>query len=161
MAEKYMNYIAVNLVLTRINQGKREVLLQLRQNTGYMDNKYDTACSGHVEKGESFTKALVRECKEEIGIIVNELDLEFLTANHLYKEDYVQLFFTTDKYEGTPTICEPDECGDLRWFELDNLPENIIPYIKNVLDDIKYDIRFDDGDFIFLNNNKNNNEGDN
>ncbi len=51
MSEKYYSRIAANLILTRINEsGKKEILLQLRQNTGYMDNKYDFACSGHVEK---------------------------------------------------------------------------------------------------------------
>ena len=52
MSEKYYSRLAVNLVLTRVNEnGEKEILLQLRQNTGYMDNMYDFACSGHVEKG--------------------------------------------------------------------------------------------------------------
>ena len=86
MAEKYYSRLAVNLVLTRMNEeGKKEILLQLRQNTGYMDNMYDFACSGHVEKGESFAAALVRETKEEIGIIIKEEDLVFLAVNHHYQ----------------------------------------------------------------------------
>ena len=75
MSEKYYSRLAVNLVLTRTNEnGEKEILLQLRQNTGYMDNMYDFACSGHVEKGESYTTALVREAKEEIGITLKEED---------------------------------------------------------------------------------------
>ena len=154
MNEKYYSRLAVNLVLTRINSnGKKEILLQLRQNTGYMDNMYDFACSGHVDEGESFTKALVREAKEEIGISVNETDLEFLAVNHHYQADHVQLFFSTKDYKGEPTICEPDECGGLMWAEMDNLPSNIIPYVANVLKDIEYGIQFDDGDFTVLKKN--------
>ena len=42
MSEKYYSRLAANLILTRINEsGKKEILLQSRQNTGYMDNKYD------------------------------------------------------------------------------------------------------------------------
>ena len=46
MKKKYYSRLAVSLVLTRVNdRGEKEILLQLRQNTGYMDNMYDFACS--------------------------------------------------------------------------------------------------------------------
>ena len=95
MKEKYYSRLAVNLVLTRINNAKKEIMLQLRQNTGYMDNMYDFACSGHIDKGESYTQALTREAKEEIGISISENDLVFLAVNHDYQADHVQLFFST------------------------------------------------------------------
>ena len=155
MSEKYYSRLAVNLVLTRVNEnGEKEILLQLRQNTGYMDNMYDFACSGHVEIGESYTTALVREAKEEIGITVKEEDLVFLAVNHHYQADHVQLFFSTNSYEGEPTVCEPQECGGLLWANLDNLPENTIPYVANVIEDIKLGIQFDDGDFVNLKSRK-------
>lgn len=148
MSEKYYSRLAVNLVLTRVNEiGKTEILLQLRQNTGYMDNKYDFACSGHVNKGESFTEALVREAREEIGITVDEEDLVFKAVNHHFSADHVQLFFSTTNYEGVPTVCEPNECGGLLWADIDSLPENTIPYVANVIEDIKLGIQFDDGNF--------------
>ena len=151
MSEKYFSRLAVNLVLTRINKNQeKEILLQLRQNTGYMDNMYDFACSGHVEKNESFTQALVREAKEEIGIDIKEEDLVFLAVNHHYQADHVQLFFTTNSYEGTPTVCEPDECGGLLWININSLPDNIIPYVSNVIKCIQKGIQFDDGDFVRL-----------
>ena len=129
MSEKYFSRLAVNLVLIRINKlEEKEILLQLRQNTGYMDNMYDFACSGHVEKGESYTKALVREAKEEIGIEIKEEDLVFLAVNHNYQADHVQLFFSTRNYVGEPIVCEPDECEGLLWANIENLPQNVIPH---------------------------------
>ena len=152
MSEKYYSRLAVNLVLTRINEnGQKEILLQLRQNTGYMDNMYDFACSGHVDKGESFANALIREAKEEIGINITEEDLIFLAVNHDYQSDHVQVFFATKSYIGEPVICEPEECGGLLWADIDELPQNIIPYVANVIEDIKLGIQFDDGDFTKLN----------
>ena len=151
MSEKYYSRLAVNLVLTRINEkGEKEILLQLRQNTGYMDNMYDFACSGHVEKNESYTQALVREAKEEIGISIKEDDLVFLAVNHHYQADHVQLFFTPKAYKGTPTVCEPDECGGLLWANIEALPDNTIPYVKNVIRCIQLGIQFDDGEFSQL-----------
>lgn len=152
MAEKYYSRLAVNLVLTRYNEEEQEeILLQLRQNTGYMDNMYDFACSGHVDKGESYATALVREAKEEIGISIREEDLVFLAVNHHYQADHVQLFFSTKSYEGEPIVCEPAECGGLLWAAIEDLPENTIPYVKNVIEDIKLGIQFDDGEFVNLN----------
>ena len=112
---------------------------------------YDFACSGHVDKGESFANALIREAKEEIGINITEEDLIFLAVNHDYQSDHVQVFFATKSYIGEPVICEPEECGGLLWADIDELPQNIIPYVANVIEDIKLGIQFDDGDFTKLN----------
>ena len=151
MKERYQSKVAVFLILTREENGKTEILLQERYNTGYMDGKYDAACSGHLEKGESVSMALVREAKEEIGIDINEKDLRFVELIHSYKEDYINMFFTTKKYSGTPKIMEPDKCDDLRWFDIENLPDNIFPRIKNVLININKGILYDDADFTHQN----------
>ncbi len=50
MKERYQSKVAVFLILTREVNGQTQILLQERYNTGYMDGKYDTACSGHLEK---------------------------------------------------------------------------------------------------------------
>ena len=155
MSEKYYSRLAVNLVLTRVNEnGEKEILLQLRQNTGYMDDHWEFAAGGHVEEGETFDEAMIREAKEEIGITVKAEDLVFLAVNHHYQADHVQLFFSTNSYEGEPTVCEPQECGGLLWVNIDNLPENTIPYVANVIEDIKLGIQFDDGNFVNLKSRK-------
>lgn len=146
MKERYESKVAVFLVLTRKVNGKTEILLQRRCNTGYMDGKYDMACSGHLEKGESLSMALVREAKEEINLDIKE-DLRLISVVHPYKEDYINVFFTTDKYEGTPTIMEPNKCDDLQWFDLNELPENITTRNRNVIKNIQKGIIYDDGDF--------------
>ena len=66
----------------------------------------------------------------------------FLAVNHHYKADHVQLFFTVQEYEGEPTVYEPDECGGLLWANIENIPNNTIPYVKNVIEDIKFGIQF-------------------
>ena len=44
------------------------MLLQLRQNTGFMDGHWAAAAAGHVEKGETAYDAARREAAEEIGV---------------------------------------------------------------------------------------------
>jgi hypothetical protein len=38
---------------------------------------------------------------------------------------------------------ESQKCDDLSWFEINNLPENIIPYIKRAIENYKCGIKFD------------------
>ena len=112
-----------------------------------MDGMYDTACSGHLEKGETLSMAVIREAKEEIDIEIKEEDLEFLQLIHPHNEGYINVFFTTKKYQGSPKIKEKDKCEDLRWFNVNELPENIMPRKKNVLKNLELGILYDDGDF--------------
>ena len=64
---------SVALILIRNNNGKEEILLQKRKNTGYMDGYYDLGASGHVENKETMKMALIRETKEEIGINIDKI----------------------------------------------------------------------------------------
>lgn len=152
MKQRYESKVAVFLILTRENNDKTEILLQERANTGYMDGMYDTACSGHLEKGESMSQATVREAKEEINIDINEYDLELAELVHPYDEDYINVFFKTTKYNGVPQIMEPEKCSDLRWFDIDNLPENIIWRVKNVIINMKENLLYDDSHFTHQEN---------
>jgi 8-oxo-dGTP diphosphatase len=51
---------------TLIREGDK-ALFVLRENTGYMDGKYSLP-AGHVEAGESFIQAAIRETFEEVGL---------------------------------------------------------------------------------------------
>ena len=144
MSERYKCIVAVFLILTRENKGKTEILLQERYNTGYMDGKYDTACSGHLEAGESMAMAVIREAKEEINIQVDPKDLELVSVFHPYKENYLNVFFSAKKYTGVPEIMEKEKCSDLSWFDIDNLPENTIERVRRVLNNMKNEIVYDD-----------------
>ena len=144
MSEKYYSKLSVNLLLTRENNGKKEIMLHLRQNTGFMDNMYDFTCGGHVEKNESYAKAIIREAHEELGITIKEKDLIFLIVYHHFQDDYVQVIFTAKNYEGVPIIKESDLCKELLWVDSCNVPENIIPYMKIILKDIEEKIPYDD-----------------
>ena len=48
----------------------------------------------------------------------------------------INFFFTTEKYKGKPKIMEPHKCDDLNWFDLNNLPDNVIPYIRQSIENI-------------------------
>jgi 8-oxo-dGTP pyrophosphatase MutT (NUDIX family) len=140
MKERFKCLIAVFLLLTRENNGETEILLQKRKNTGYMDGKYDLSSSGHLEQNESLKQALARETKEEIGIDINENDLELVNIFHENQSDisteYLMVTFRTNKYVGTPTIMEPNKNEELLWVNINNIPENVIYSRKMMIDAI-------------------------
>jgi 8-oxo-dGTP pyrophosphatase MutT (NUDIX family) len=123
----------------------KKILLLHRQNTGYEDGKY-SLIAGHVEKGESFTKCVIREAKEEAGITIQPQDLKVVhvmqrwSSKYKYDRNRIDVFFTTKKWIGEITNTETEKCKDLTWFDLDKLPENIIPCIKEVIENIQQNI---------------------
>lgn len=122
---------AVVVLLTRSCDGKQYVLLQRRKNTGFADGLWDLSCSGHVEENESMTSACVRECAEELGIIVRAEDCEFIALIHKRDREfdltYYNGYFEISQFNGEPRICESDKCSEMAWFELNHLPVDIIP----------------------------------
>jgi 8-oxo-dGTP diphosphatase len=113
-----------------------EVLLQLRQNTGYMDDHWAAAAAGHVERGETAYDAAHREAAEEIAVA--DLALEFVTSMQRTRhaeaiDERVDFFFTARSWSGEPRIVEPEKCADLRWCPLGDLPDPVVPHELAVL----------------------------
>ncbi|MXG90022.1 NUDIX domain-containing protein [Nocardioides flavescens] len=113
-----------------------EVLLQLRQGTGFMDGHWAAAAAGHVERGETAYDAVRREALEEID--VRDLELEFLTTmsrtqNGAPIDERVDFFFAARGWTGEPRIVEPAKCADLRWWPLAALPDPVVPHELSVL----------------------------
>ena len=117
-----------------------EVLLQLRRNTGYMDDHWAAAAAGHVELGETAYAAARREAREELA--VDDLDLAFVTSMQRTQGDVpieqrIDFFFTARHWSGEPRIVEPEKCADLRWYPLPSLPDPVVPHELQVLDALR------------------------
>lgn len=136
---RYRIRAAVYLILVKDNK----ILLQRRFNTGWMDGKY-TLVSGHLDRHETVSQAMVRETMEEAGIKINLTDLKPATVLHRKSpgQEYIDFFFVAKKWEGTPKITEPDKCDDLSWFPLDHLPNNLLAHIKEAIDNYHQHIPF-------------------
>ncbi len=116
-----------------------KILLQRRFNTGFADGQY-TCPSGKVEDNETFIEAMIRETFEEVGIRILKKNLKSVHISHRIKEDksaiWIDHFFLCHKWSGEIEIKEPNKCDDLRWFDLNKLPKNIIPFVKFVIEQV-------------------------
>ncbi len=121
--------------LMLIRGGK--ILLSRRFQTGYEDGKYSVP-AGHVEDNESLLYSTCREVREEAGLVLKPKDLTLVHVMHRKSNDIrMDYFFTTNKKGLVPQNMEPHKSDDLRWFPLNKLPTNTIPYIRAAIDNYR------------------------
>ncbi|KKQ83926.1 MAG: hypothetical protein UT08_C0027G0003 [Candidatus Woesebacteria bacterium GW2011_GWB1_38_8] len=138
-SERFTLRAAVYLILLINNK----VLLSRRYNTGWMDGKY-SLIAGHLDGNESVSKSMIREAWEEAGIIITNNNLKAATVLHRYSTDqeYMDFFFVAQKWTGNPSIREPNKCDDMSWFNLDNLPDNVLPHVIEAIKNYQKGIPF-------------------
>jgi len=126
---------AVTAVYLIIRQNGK-ILLALRQNTGYLDGYYQVP-AGHVDAGELPSQATIREAEEEIGVKIDHADLRFVHTQFRAKSDEtgdrVDYYFEADRWRGEIENREPEKCGGLEWYALDELPEKSNPSMVEAL----------------------------
>lgn len=124
--ERFKIVPAVHLLLIKDDK----ILLSRRMNTGFCDGSYSVV-AGHLDGGETTTLAMIRESKEECGIILSPESLKMAHVMHRKSnEERVDFFFTASNWEGNPINIEKNKCDDLSWFLLNDLPDNMVPYVK-------------------------------
>ncbi len=129
LKERYKVIVDVHLLLLRSGQ----ILLGQRQNTGFEDGQFHLP-AGHLEEGETVVEALIREAREELGIIIRQEQVNFVHIMH-YKVNTgrTALFFAVQKWEGEVQNVDEEKCKVLQWFDLSNLPENMVSYAKQAI----------------------------
>ncbi len=118
-----------------------QVLLQKRSDDGTWGNP-----GGSMELGETIYEAAVREVFEETNLVIDPKDLKLFKIysgeeqHHIYPngdEAYiVSIMFKTNNYKGDIKI-DDDESLDLKFFDLDNLPDNLNKLFEPIANDLK------------------------
>lgn len=112
---------AIFTVLVMVENEQGQLLMEDRS-----DPDWPGICfpGGHVEPGESFTNAAVRETWEETGLTIEDPRLvgvkQFQTKND---ERYVVFFYKATKYTGTLT--SSDE-GEVFWLSREELHNHVL-----------------------------------
>jgi len=140
MSERHVSRIVVDLLLERKNSttGKTEILMMLAE---YLDNQYDLP-GGHLEAGEDLYDAMIREAKEEIGITIKRENMQIVHIYHHFSKDVLKFVFKVANYSGEIKNLEPEKCKEIRWIDINNLPENTIKGIKNEIINIYNDVYY-------------------
>ncbi len=132
--------VTVHLFFFRANQ----ILLIRRFNTGYADGQYSVP-AGHLDGDETVVAAAAREAQEEIGVQIEAEHIQYSGVMHRRDGDErVDFFVNIRKWSGEPVNAEPDKCDEIRWANVDDLPDNTIPYIRRALSNHQQEVRFDE-----------------
>jgi len=123
---------------------KDQVLLLRRFNTGYADGQYSVP-AGHLDGGETVRAAAVREGEEETGLRLEEDNIAFSSVVHRHEADErVDFFVHIRTWQGKPVNTEPDKCDELCWAPVEELPQNVIPYVRKAIQNHCDGIHFDE-----------------
>lgn len=120
-------------VLCMIYDGERILL----QNRIKEDWRGYTLPGGHVEKGESFVEATIREMKEETGLdIVNPI-LCGVKQFPIENGRYIVFLFKTNQFSGSVVSSEE---GEMEWVERKDLMKfNLVDHFSDLLSVIDND----------------------
>lgn len=112
-----------------------KVLVQNRKNPDWPGITFP---GGHVEKGEPFTDAIIREVLEETGLTIHSPQLCGIKDwTNSDGTRYMVLFYKTTCFEGQ--LCSSEE-GEVYWVELGEmasmeLADDMLDMLKVFLDD--------------------------
>lgn len=130
--------VAVHIFLL---QGE-QVLLLRRANTGFQDGKLSVV-AGHVEPGESVTRAALREVREEVGLSLPPERLRVVGVMHRKSDDERVDFFLACRLGGEePRNREPEKCAELVWASPAYLPLDTIPYVRAAIHNFRQGVWF-------------------
>ena len=121
-----------------------EVLLQGRQGTKLWPG-YLALPAGHIAEGENAYEAAIREAREELGIEISAQDIvDTFVANRKNKSlpPYYDVYFEVSKYVGEIRIAEPEKCSELVWCSPFNLPDDMIGFEKEAMENNANGIKF-------------------
>lgn len=130
--EKFLS--AVYLIIKN-EEGK--ILVQRRQGTKLWPG-FLALPAGYVDEGENVYDAAIREAMEELSITITKEDIvNAFVVNRRNKSlmPYFDVYFEISSYKGQIKINEPEKCSELKWVDIDNLPNDMIDFeidaIKN------------------------------
>ena len=121
---------------------KNQVLLQRRSaNKKTWPNMWDVTVGGNVLAGEFGFQAIIRECKEELGIELSKNDITFIGSvistnkkgdiiNNYFNEYYI----ANKEVDTTKLQLQKDEVSEVKWMEKDEIIERIKDNKKGITD---------------------------
>lgn len=128
-----------------IVNGKNEILLQKRSPEKKTNpNKWTTATSGHLSAGDSSIEGAIRELGEEIGLEVEENELQYLFTvkesgindNHskkIIENEITDVYLIQKDIDIANLRLQEEEVSDVRWFSYDAFQKMVLEEDENLV----------------------------
>ena len=135
--EKGILHAAVHIYVYRLREGKLEILLQKRaDDKDSFPSCWDTSCAGHVSAGDSFEFTVNKELSEELGITVDNGEVQHLFTKLVDKRNvfHGKPFLDREVYNvyaleydipEDKIVFQEEEISAVKWMDADALLERL------------------------------------
>jgi isopentenyldiphosphate isomerase len=106
------------VVLTFQFNDKNEVLIQKRGSHVITPLQYDCSSSGHVDQGETYKEAALRELEEELGVFSDSAEE---VCSPFYTPGFYNGVFLVRKSEDVTIKVNQEEVAEIRWISYSDL----------------------------------------
>lgn len=116
-ADKLLHRIVHVLIMNHAG----EIALQWRsKKRSFCPQHWSTAVGGHVQSGETYEQAAIRECREELGTTIPKMKKTFydLYSHENQGEKFITTFVAT--YDG-PFYPNPEEVDKIVFFKIEEI----------------------------------------
>ena len=129
-------------VVVFIINSKGQVLLQRRSpNKRMWPNLWDVTAGGHVSSGEFGFQAIIRECKEELGIELNKNDITFIGSTKstniqgdIINNHFNEIYIANKEIDETKLKLQEEEVAEVRWVDKDEIIKRIRDNYNGITD---------------------------
>ncbi len=134
MGSAFRSYVHANNLLHRavhalVFNTKGQLLMQMRSaSKDRYPSCYTTSCSGHVDYGESYEKALLREFHEELGIKTKLDDFIYIgkvDANAQTEGEFTKVYIIIEKESAFKFNYPEEEVASLKYFSKEELESDM------------------------------------
>jgi 8-oxo-dGTP diphosphatase len=92
-----------------------------------------TCPGGKLDFQEGIIECGKREAIEETGLKIRDLEVMSVSNERVRDAHFVCIGLMAREFEGEPSVMEPDEITEWRWFALDDLPEKVFPPSEKII----------------------------
>jgi len=131
--------IAIVFLYRFDDQGELEFLWQRRsEKVDRYPGDYDISAGGHINLGESLTKAAVRETREEIGIEVKPEDLQFVIEAPFNRNRFAWIYAVDFSSRNDEFKYNDGEVSEVKWVPYEKMQDFVKQYAKKPLKEDKF-----------------------
>lgn len=116
-----------------ITDGNGNILLQRRALSKETNpGRWSAAVTGHVDEGETYRDAIIREAREELGIVINPV--EFRKFFRKDRDEFFSMWFTAVVPRDIVLTVDQEEVAEVKWWAREELilrieehPDEFVP----------------------------------